>query len=63
MLNEFVPGTLPGEPSTLPTLQTDTATFNQLHVTANEVFSQCVLKKEPLEMESEAGWSYAGKWL
>ncbi len=63
MLNEFLPGSLPGEPSDLPTLKSDTATFDQLYEIANAVFSQCVIKKEPLEMESEAGWSYAGKSL
>lgn len=61
MLNEFVPGVLPGQRSSLPTLQSDTSTFDQLYVVANEVFSQCVKQKEPLEMESQAGWSYAGK--
>lgn len=63
MLKEFPPGYLPGEPSSLPNLQSDTGTFDELYRVATEVFSKCVIKKEPLEMESEAGWSYAGKSL
>lgn len=61
MLNEFVKGSLPGEPSFLPAVQSDVATFKELWEVGNAVFSQCVVKKEPLEMESEGGWSYAGK--
>lgn len=61
MLKEFPLAYLPGAPSSLPNLQSDTVTFDELYRVATEIFSKCVIKKEPLEMDSEAGWSYAGK--
>ncbi|KAL6719734.1 hypothetical protein ACLMJK_001655 [Lecanora helva] len=56
MLDTFMPGTLPGEASDLPTLKSDTTTFNKIWEVANSVFNVCVKRGRP-----NAGWGYAGE--
>ena len=55
MLDTFMPGSLPGEASDIPTLRSDISTFNSLWEMANSIFNLCVKKPQPM-----AGWSYAG---
>ena len=55
MLDTFMPGSLPGEASDLPTLKSDTTTFDSIWEVANSIFNVCVKQRQPM-----AGWSYAG---
>ena len=58
MVDTFFPGTLPGERSKLPILQSDIASFNTLEEVASGILRRCVGRRVPL-----AGWSYAGTSL
>ena len=55
MLDTFLPGSLPGEASDLPTRDSDLATFNDIELVAFQIFYRCVKQAQPM-----AGWSYAG---
>ena len=58
MLDTFSSHSLPGSRSILPTLKSDTATFNQIWDVANEVFKTCVKRRNPY-----AGWGWAGELI